>query len=58
MLIPDNGAETAIAPRIRQNEQLQRRMVLNPSESSTVNLTAPQWTLRRNLVRHNRLLLR
>jgi len=42
MLIPDKGAETAIAPRIRQNEQLQRRMVLNPSESSTVNLTAPQ----------------
>jgi hypothetical protein len=42
-LIPESGAETATAPRIRQKEQLQRLMVLNPSDSSTVKATAPQW---------------
>jgi hypothetical protein len=41
--MPDSGAETTTAPRIRQKEQLQRRAVFNPSESSTVNATAPQW---------------
>nr|VXZ85264.1 Uncharacterised protein [Klebsiella pneumoniae] len=40
--IPERGEETATAPRMRQYEQLQRRTVLKPSLSSTVNATAPQ----------------
>jgi hypothetical protein len=41
--MPESGAETATAPRMRQNEQVHRLMVLNSSLSMTVNFTAPQW---------------
>jgi hypothetical protein len=36
-------ADTATAPRIRQYEQVQRRMVLKPSNNLTRNRTVPQW---------------
>jgi hypothetical protein len=41
--MPPIPAETATAPRMRQKEQVQRRTVLNPSLSITLNFTAPQW---------------
>jgi len=34
---------TAMAPRIRQIEQVQRRAEANPRVSVAVNRTAPQW---------------
>ena len=42
ILIPSISADTATAPRIRQNEQLQRRAVCRPFVSLTWKRTAPQ----------------
>jgi len=49
--MPSRLALTATAPRMRQNEQLQRRAVRRPSVSSTVNFTVPQWQAARSGVR-------
>ena len=46
-MIPSRGAETAIAPRLRQKEQSQRRAVVSPSDSRTASSTAPQWQVSR-----------
>jgi len=41
--MPPTSADTATAPRILQNEQVQRRAVLNPSVNFTRKRTVPQW---------------
>src|SRR5437016_7756615 len=43
MLMPSRSAHTAIAPRMRQYEQVQRRAEPSPSVSLAVNRTPPQW---------------
>src|SRR2546421_2115056 len=41
--MPSRSADTAIAPRMRQYEHVQRRAERSPSVSLAVNRTAPQW---------------
>ena len=36
-------ADTATAPRMQQNEHVQRRALQSPLDRFTVNRTAPQW---------------
>src|SRR5207248_6699337 len=43
MLMPSRSADTAIAPRMRQYEHVQRRAERSPSVSLAVNRTPPQW---------------
>src|ERR1700704_4474906 len=43
MLMPSSSADTAIAPRMRQYEHVQRRAERSPSVSLAVNRTPPQW---------------
>src|SRR5436853_7864125 len=43
MLMPCRSADTAMAPRMRQYEHVQRRAERSPSVSLAVNRTPPQW---------------